>query len=130
MRVTLALLLFACLPAFSAKVPADAWQGGTLRDSSESWHSKSAGTVHGNHGSMSSREYPIVRYVIDTDGYIYEADLVLGHANAKQPAVTVNGPIKFAIVKSDFYIQDEQGKEFKLVLAKKTLKTPPPAEQK
>ena len=40
----------------------------------------------------------------------------------KQPPVTVNGPIKFAIVKNDFYIQDDQGKEHKLVLVKKTMK--------
>ena len=62
------------------------------------------------------------RYSVETDTYIYEADLVLPNAKAEQPAVTVNGPIKFAIVKSDLYLQDEQGKQFKLVLAKKTLK--------
>jgi hypothetical protein len=72
---------------------------------------------------MASREYPIVQYTIDTPGYVYQANLVLRHAKDKQPPLTVNGPIKFAIVKSDFYIQDEQGKEHKLVLVKKTLKT-------
>ncbi len=71
---------------------------------------------------MVSREYPIVQYSIETDTYTYEANLVLKHAKDKQPPVTVNGPIKFAIIKNDFYIQDEQGKEHKLVLVKKTLK--------
>lgn len=117
------------LPLFGS--PADAWQTGTLKDSSESWHSRSAGSIYGTsnptygnvHGSMASREYPIVQYTIDTPGYVYQANLVLRHAKDKQPPLTVNGPIKFAIVKSDFYIQDEQGKEHKLVLVKKTLKT-------
>ncbi len=130
MRLTLVglLLLSASIALFAEKIPADAWQTGTLKDSSESWHSRSAGTINGNtgygvHGTMVSREYPIVQYSIETDTYTYEANLVLKHAKDKQPPVTVNSPIKFAIIKNDFYIQDEQGKEHKLVLVKKTLKT-------
>jgi hypothetical protein len=132
MRQTLCVLLlfsFACT-AVAEKVPTDAWQTGTLKDSSESWHSRSAGYINGNsnpnyggvHGSMASHEYPIVQYIIETATYTYEANLVLHNAREKQPPVTVNGPIKFAIVKNDFYIQDDQGKEHKLVLVKKTMK--------
>ncbi|MGA1998446.1 MAG: hypothetical protein ABSG52_00510 [Terriglobales bacterium] len=137
MRITVVtlLLLSLCSITSAEKIPAEAWQIGTLKDSSESWHSRSAGVISGNqsygvHGSMISREYPIVRYTIDSDTYIYEADLVLRHAKAKQPAVTVNGSIKFAIVKSHFYIQDEEGKEFKLILVKKALKTAQPSDSK
>ena len=129
MRQTIGIVLLLSLSciAFAEKIPADAWQTGTLKDSSESWHSRSAGAINGNtgygvHGTMVSREYPIVQYSIETDTYTYEANLVLKHAKDKQPPVTVNGPIKFAIIKNDFYIQDEQGKEHKLVLVKKTLK--------
>jgi hypothetical protein len=133
MRLSLAAILLLSLSGIAAaeKIPADAWQTGTLKDSSESWHSRSAGTLNGSQGVMLSREYPIVRYTIDTDAYTYEADLVLRHAKDKQPTVTVNGPIKFAIVKSDFYFQDEEGKQYKLVLAKKTLTaaSPPVANQ-
>jgi hypothetical protein len=75
---------------------------------------------------MVSREYPVVHYIVETDQYVYEADLVLRHKEDKQPAVTVNGPIKFAVVKSDLYVQDEHGKEFKLVSVKKTLKAAKP----
>jgi hypothetical protein len=64
----------------------------------------------------------LVHYVIDTPTYTYDADLVLRHRRDKQPAVTVNGPIKFTFVKSDMYIQDEDGKEIKLRMTKKTLK--------
>jgi hypothetical protein len=101
MRQTLCILLLFSLActAVAEKVPADAWQTGTLKDSSESWHSRSAGYVNGNpntaygvHGSMASHEYPIVQYIIETATYTYEANLVLHNAREKQPPVTVNGP--------------------------------------
>jgi len=104
--------------ALAAKIPADAWQTGTLVSSEESWHSRVAGA----NGMVVGREYPIVHYVIDTPQYTYEADLVLRHQRDKRPALTVNGPIKFAFVKSDLYIQDENGKEIEVKLTKKTLK--------
>jgi hypothetical protein len=58
--------------------------------------------------------------------------VTLRHRRDRRPSVTVNGPVKFALAKGDFYIQDEQGKEYKQVLAKKTLKNPAPqpSEQK
>jgi len=104
--------------SFAAKIPADAWQTGTLASSEESSHSRLAGA----NGMVVGREYPIVHYIIDTPQYTYEADLVLKHQRDKRPALTVNGPIKFAFVKSDLYIQDEDGKEIEVKLTKKTLK--------
>jgi hypothetical protein len=126
--VTGLLLLSFSYVAFAEKIPADAWQNGTLKGSEESWHSRSIGMLntHSNstiHGISASGEYPIVEYVIETPQYVYEAHLVLRRASDSQPLITVNGPIKFAIVKSDLFIQDEQGKQWKLVLTKKTLKT-------
>ena len=115
----LAVLLFLFVsPSFAGKIPADAWQTGTLVGSEESWHSRVAGV----NGMVVGREYPIVHYVIDTPQYTYEADLALKHQRDKRPALTVNGPIKFAFVKSDLYIQDENGKEIEVKLTKKTLK--------
>jgi len=112
------LLSLLATPSFAAKIPADAWQTGTLVSSEESWHSRVAGV----NGMVVGREYPIVHYVIDTPQYTYEADLALKHQREKRPALTVNGPIKFAFVKSDLYIQDENGKEIGVKLTKKTLK--------
>lgn len=131
MNKSLAVLLLCLvpLPAFSKSIPADAWQSGTLKDSSESSHVRSGGVINGNeygtHGVMASHEYPIVEYTIETETYIYQVNLVLRRDRDKRPALTIHGPIKFAIVKSDFFIQDEQGKQYKLVLARKTLKTNP-----
>ncbi len=115
----IAVLLFLFVsPSFASKIPADAWQTGTLVSSEESWHSRVAGA----NGMVEGREYPIVHYVIDTPQYTYEANLALKHQRAKRPALTVNGPIRFAFVKSDLYIQDENGKEIEVKLTKKTLK--------
>lgn len=112
------LLVVGVRPSFAVKIPVDAWQTGTLTSSEESWHSRVAGV----NGMVVGGEYPIVHYVIDTLQYIYEADLALRHQRDKRPALTVNGPIKFVFVKSDLYIQDENGKEIKVKLTKKTLK--------
>jgi hypothetical protein len=115
----IAVLLFLFVsPSFATKIPADAWQTGTLVSSEESSHSR----VVGVNGTVVGREYPIVHYVIDTPQYIYEANLALRHERDKRPALTVNGPIKFAFVKSDLFIQDEDGKEIEVKLTKKTLK--------
>jgi hypothetical protein len=115
----IAVLLFLFVsPSFASKIPADAWQTGTLVSSEESWHSRVAGA----NGMVVGREYPIVHYVIDTPQYTYEANLALKHQRAKRPALTVNGPIRFAFVKSDLSIQDENGKEIEVKLTKKTLK--------
>jgi hypothetical protein len=42
-----------------------------------------------------------------------------------KPNVTVHGPIKYALEGTDFYIQDEDGKEFKMMILQKALVTPP-----
>jgi hypothetical protein len=92
-RFAVLALLSAPLPA---KVPAEAWQTGTLTETSETWHSRTVGTLHSNGGLLLGREYPIIRYTIETYTYTYEAELVLRHGGDKRPSLTVNGPIKFA----------------------------------
>ena len=73
-----------------------------------------------------------MRYVIETPEYTYEAELTLRDKHDKPPVVTVIGPVKFAVVNSDFFIRDEQGNQFKMKPAKKTLKPEkaPSADQK
>lgn len=128
MRRLFILFVLLAIPAltFAAKIPADVWQSGTLKDSSETWHTRGGGAITGNqyglHGAMGNHEYPIVQYTIETAAYVYEVNLVLVNDRAKRPSLTVNGPIQFAIEKSIFYIKDDQGKQYKLILDKKTLK--------
>ena len=66
-------------------------------------------------------------YTIETDAFIYNVELTLPNGRSKRPALTVNAPVKFTIEKSNFLIKDEQGKEYKLVIGKKTLKASSPA---
>ena len=126
--VQLAFIALFTFSAFGAKIPATSWQTGTLTDLTTDNESK----IVGLNGMLVQSHHVITHYFIESADYIYEANLVL-HAKDKQPPVTVNGPIKFALAGNDFYIQDEQGKEHKLALVKKTLKTPArpaPTEQK
>lgn len=118
------LLMVSCA---AAKVPDSAWQTGTLKDLTTDRESKLLGV----NGMLVQAQFVITHYFIESSTYIYEADL-RSRAKDKQPPVTVNGPIRFALVGNDFYIQDEQGKEHKLMLVKKTLKSTaePNGEQK
>jgi hypothetical protein len=110
-----------------AKVPDSAWQTGTLRDLTTDRDSK----LIGLNGMLVQAQFVITHYFIESSAYIYEADL-RSRAKDKQPPVTVNAPIKFALVGNDFFIRDEDGKEHKLMLMKKTVKSPagPNGEQK
>lgn len=133
MRLTLAALLLASLPAIAAKVPADAWQTGTLADISDEQRAVTTEHEHtyGTHRNSTTTDssYVVPHYILETDKYTYEA-IANGGDRRRRLAVTVNGPLKYALVGTDFYIQDEQGKEHKMTVLKKTLRTPQPAEQK
>ena len=62
-------------------------------------------------------------YEIDAGEIVYLVKQSLTHRRDKQLKLTVNAPVKFAIVKNDFYLLDEDGKQQKLSIEKKTLKT-------
>jgi hypothetical protein len=74
-----AILLFVSFVA-AARIPADAWQTGTLTDSEESWHSRTVGTINNGNGVLVGREYPVIHYVIDTPTYTMRPTLFLGTA--------------------------------------------------
>ena len=61
-----------------------------------------------------------LNYLIETDKYVYEA-IANGMDRRRVLPVTINGPLKYAFVGTDLYIQDEKGKEHKMTL-KKALK--------
>ena len=103
----------------SAKVPAAAWQTGTLKDLTTETLSRTIGL----NGMLAQKHYLVCHYLIESADYVYEATRTI-HSDEKQLEVTVNGPIKFALIGTDFYVQDEKGKEHKLDFVKKTLKTP------
>lgn len=120
MKRAFSLLIALLLVSYAiARVPASAWQTGTLKGLTTDTDSK----LLGMNGTLVQLHFVITHYFIESPTYIYEADLRL-RAKDRQPPVTVNGPIRFALVKNDFYIQDEDGREIKLMLVKKTLKSP------
>lgn len=75
-------------------------------------------------------------YRITGNGYRYDVALqtddrpTIGKVlhGIRVPNVTVHGPIKYALEKGIFYIQDEDGREFRLMVIEKVLLVPgPPA---
>lgn len=59
---------------------------------------------------------------IQGDGYVFEVGCLL---RRHRPAVTVHGPIKYALEKGGrFYLQDEDGREFKMAVIEKVLTQP------
>jgi hypothetical protein len=133
MRLTLALLLLLSLRAFAAKVPDSPWENGTLTDITDEQHVVTTQSEHSygshRHSTTTDNSYSIPHYTIETDKYINEA-IANGGSRRRKLAVTINGPLNYALIGNDFYIQDEHGKEHKMTVLKKTLKTPQPTEQK
>ena len=61
----------------------------------------------------------VASYTIETGEYVYVVKRKVGHRD-KPLLVTVNDPVRFAVEGQDFYLVDEQGKEHKLLLDRRT----------
>lgn len=57
-------------------------------------------------------------YSIDAGSVIYEAE----RASKRPIQIEINGPVSFALHKTDLYVKDSSGHEFKLDLLKTTRK--------
>ncbi len=118
------LLLFAVAPTTAAaanKIPDSAWQTGTLRDVTTDTHSRVVGMINNGHGMVGTQIRIVWHYTIDGNQYAYQADRTT-RGRKKPLDVTINAPIKFAVVGMDLYLKDEAGKVHKLAIATKTLK--------
>jgi len=124
--ILLSLLLLSAVapaPAIAAdKIPDSAWQTGTLRNVTSDTHSRVLGTINNGTGMVGTQVRIVWHYTIENSQYIYEADRTTNRHD-KALNVTINAPIKFAVVRMDLYLQDEAGKVHKLAIATKTLKT-------
>lgn len=65
-----------------------------------------------------------IAYTIDTGEMVYTAGHFHFRGSDKPLPLTINTKVKFAIEKEKFYLVDDEGKEHKLKLEKKALKTP------
>jgi hypothetical protein len=63
-------------------------------------------------------------FVIDGEGYRYEAAQRLRWIWSKAADLTVNGPVKYAVEKQKLFVLDEDGKEQEMKIVKKILRQP------
>lgn len=71
-----------------------------------------------------------IGYVIKGEGLGFMVKLrvlpptLFSKARSKRPSVTVHGPIKYSYTEGRFFLQDEQGQEFELIVMKKEVLPP------
>jgi len=115
-------LALCALLSFAAVVSAETkrdWKDGTWRDSNRVTDTRGAVAV-GTSVVLARRV--VQQFVIETSEYLYVVEQRL-KGKAKPLPMTVNGPVRYAIDKDTVYVISEDGKEYKLDLTKKTLKT-------
>lgn len=120
------LLLIAALAALlqtsvvaKDKKPID-WHTGTLLDSATERGSKIVGDKDGITELRRDNAY----YQID-DGekYVYVVRRSMTNRRDKPLPLTVNGPVQFALDGNDLLLLDEKGKQHRLAIEKKILKS-------
>ncbi|MHB1021367.1 MAG: hypothetical protein ACYC46_02045 [Acidobacteriaceae bacterium] len=126
LTILVSLLLLAAVapaPAIAKKIPDSAWQTGTLLKVTDDSSSRIMGwTSHNGVGHVGTYVRVVWHYTIEDGQYIYEAERTTKQRD-KPLDVTVNAPVKFAVVKMDLYLRDDEGKVHKLGIETKTLKT-------
>jgi len=127
------LIAFLCLSTFAHADKKDRdWKTGKVLDTeSASFRTYGGSTTQGRinpDGTYSSSTTPATWnhkkyvFVIEGDEYIYVVSHVLSWRWSKEAQVTINGPIKYAVEKKNFYLLDENNREFKMKIEKKILK--------
>lgn len=120
LALTFALVVASTYAA--PKIPDSAWQTGTLRNVTNDTHSRLLGTYNNGQGMVGEQIRIIWHYIINGDRYIYEGERTTNR-HGKPLDVTINEPMKFAVVGMDLYMRDDVGKAQKLAIVTKTLKT-------
>jgi|SRR5579884_378454 len=115
-KLTVFLVIAISVLFFAEDKKQIAWTTGTLLDVSSE---RGQRVIDGD-----SFRDDVSYYTVD-DGrkYIYVLKRTLRHRRDKELTVTVNAPIKFAIVGDDFFLMDDKGETHRLSLQKRSLKT-------
>jgi len=108
----LAVLMLSLFSAEVIAAPRD-WTSGTLISIDDRKE-----VTSGKKGSVIEKR--IWAYSIDAGDVIYEAE----RASKRPIQIEINGPVSFALRKTDLYVKDTGGHEFKLDLLKTTRKKP------
>ena len=129
MKLFIGLTLISTLLGSAQAATARQWQTATVTDISEeriyAGSSKDAGDVN---GGTSAQYRHVWTYLIDakTVSYVIKGDC--GRIFPAPCHLAVNGPVQISPTNSfgrdgeGIYIKDDSGKEYKLTIAKKTLK--------
>jgi hypothetical protein len=125
MRRLLCGVLF--LGIFSAVSAAKdrAWTTGILVNSETQRGTRTVGipSAIGSGPMIATLRNDVKLYTIDDGRYVWVVSRRMLKKHDKPINVTINAPVKFAVEDQDCYLLDDQGKEHKLVVEKKTLKT-------
>ena len=121
------LLLVICSLASVARDRA--WTTGTLLDSQTERGTKTVGipSTVGSGPLIVTRRNDVTLYTIDDGKYVWVVSRRMVRKNDKPLDLTINAPVKFAVEEGDCYLLDDQGKDHRLMVEKKTLKTPSPS---
>jgi hypothetical protein len=72
---------------------------------------------------------PVVGFAIVGPDYTYLVAYRLAGFHRKQPNIALHGMVRYAVEKGKFYILDDDGQEFRLMILQKKLPEVPPAEE-
>lgn len=123
LRRGLLLLVVCCSVASLARDRA--WTTGTLVDSQTERGTRTVGipSTIGSGPMIATLRNDVTVYTIDDGKYLWVVSRRMVKKHDKPLELTVNAPVKFAIEKGDCYLLDDEGKEHKLMVEKKILKT-------
>jgi len=129
--IPLLLLMVVTLSAFPDKKNRD-WKTGKLLDTDNWRYTTSSGSntrgqidpdgTYRSSTSTTTASHKKFVFVVQGDEMIYLVSHVLSWRWSKEIQLTVNGPVRYAVEKNDFYILDEKDREFKMKIEKKILR--------
>jgi hypothetical protein len=125
MRRLLACLLLIGILSAGSLARDRTWTTGTLVNSETQRGTRTVGIPSsiGSGPMIATLRNDIMLYTIDDGKYVWVVSRRMIKKHDKPIEVTINATVKFAVENQDCYLLDDQGKEYKLVVEKKTLKT-------
>lgn len=124
MRHLLCCLLFVGIFSAVSTAKDRAWTTGLLVNSETQRGTRTVGvpSTIGSGPMIATLRNDVTLYTIDDGRYVWVVSRRMIKKHDKPINLTINASVKFAIENQDCYLLDDQGKEYKLVVEKKTLK--------
>jgi hypothetical protein len=118
-------LLFLVVCSVASLAKDRAWTTGTLVGSETERGTRTVGipSTIGSGPMIATLRNDVTLYTINDGQYLWVVSRRMVRNHDKPLNLTINAPVKFAIEKGDCYLLDDEGKEHKLTVEKKILKT-------